>query len=265
MLLAGLFKSFACLNDPTHDEACQTVPGLSTDGTDSVHKPLLLDVGDIAGLIFPAQLYPMWGLSDVGGLNDTPAGTTTPCSQSAFAAARSVYNALQIPGNLVPSTFSGDPVYSPIQGMHHEIDNTRSLRFLSRSAVFPDDQLDYGTQCDGMHCCPPGKAIAGLFLPQDRYICRDIISPANETCVRDTGNQRAGMHACPAGSYMRGQQPDNNWLECCKDRNLPNGLPLNNEAVDTGTTAQGMHTCPSNRRFMTGIHIGNDQLLCDNL
>jgi hypothetical protein len=148
----------------------------------------------------------------------------------------------------------------PIPGMAHEFDNSTAYEFFY--GVPPLDQLDYGNQCNGMHCCASGKAMAGVHVGRNTFICRDMVDPANETCFVDTNTQRANMHACPAGTYMHGLHVDQNLLTCCYDRTV-GPQPFSSEGIDTGTQAQGMHACvPDPFSVMTGIHVGNNFLLC---
>jgi len=254
VVLAGNFNSFGCLNDDTQAHLCQTVPGVSS----SVSSPmtsLLLDAGDVAGLIAPHRLYAMWGASDPL-LFVTPAASSAACSQTAGDAASAIYGALGQPTGFLKA---------PISGMAHEFDTTTFLSFLTGTT--PADQLDYGTTCNfggvDMHCCPPGKAMAGIHSDRDDYICRDILPPAFESCFNDTHTQRQGMHACPTGNYMRGIGNGNSWLTCCHDSRNPATLQFHSEVVDHSTQVQGIHACVGTQPFMTGFRLDRNQLLCD--
>ncbi len=285
VLLAGNYITFECLNAPGENHMCQTVPGVSENyGDPSVPRDqdltlgqnLLLDAGDIAGLIAPNRLYAMFG----AGFNDkvdgqytqTAPGEFSPCSFLAASQARSVYSQLGVSGNFSGPDMKGFGGLGPaVTGMVHEIDNTSSLQFFQHSQTPPIDQLDYGNTCNGMHCCPQGKAIAGISMTRDNgvvgeersdFICRDVLAPAREQCLVDTGStQRSNMHACPAGYYLRGADPDANNFTCCHDIGAAPVLTPKNEIVDTSTSAQGIHTCGP-ARFMTGYHEVLDRLLC---
>jgi hypothetical protein len=251
VILGGNYLSFGCLNDAGLNHYCQTVPGTSSNLTNPASN-LLFDAGDIAALIAPHRLYAMWG-SDDPFLPQKPSGSSTACSQSASDAARKVYAALG---------HSGSFREGPILGMVHEIDTTSSLQFLTGTT--PPDQLDYGTQCGaGMHCCPAGKAMGGIHVNRNDFICRDVLPPAFESCFNDTGTQRQNMHACPAGNYMRGVHIANNWLTCCHDTRNPAVLRFTSEVVDSGTQVQGIHACATSQPFMTGIRLDQNLLLCD--
>lgn len=242
----GIFLAEPCMNNPGMSHKCQTVPGLSRNLSDP-WRDLLLETSDLAALIAPRPLYAMWGIAD-----DFYSGSSwRACRTSAHDGARAVYNALGV----------GDSfLLRPIPGMAHEFDNSTAYEFFLGAP--PVDQLDYGNQCNGMHCCPTGKSMAGIHVGRNTMICRDMIDPANEVCFVDTGTQRAGMHACPTGSYMRGVHVDQNRLTCCYDQTI--GLqPYSSESVDFSTQAQGMHTCPADPfNLMTGIEVGRNQLLC---
>jgi dienelactone hydrolase len=250
VILAGNYISFDCLNDPNQNHSCQTVPGIANNLTNPGSN-LLLDAGDIAALIAPHRLYAMWGASD-GGFTHAAPGASTSCSQVAANEARSVYSALNLPANFLEN---------PIPGMVHEIDTTSSSTFLT--GVTPFDQLDYGSQCNNMRCCPPGKAMAGFDQGRDDFVCRDVLPPQFETCSVDTGNQRQGMHACPAGSYMRGLQIPNNLLTCCHDNRIPPSVTFRSEVVDLSTTTQGIRACAASTPYMTGVRVDMNKLLCD--
>ncbi|HEX3694200.1 MAG TPA: hypothetical protein VH374_02330 [Polyangia bacterium] len=132
-ILAGNYISFGCLNDPNLNHSCQTVPGMSARLAAPASR-LLLDAGDIAGLIAPHRLYAMWGDGD-SQFTQTILGASTTCGQSAADSARAVYGALGLSTGFVEA---------PIHGMVHEIDTTSSYQFLTGKT--PVDQLDYGTQ-----------------------------------------------------------------------------------------------------------------------
>ncbi|HKW83375.1 MAG TPA: hypothetical protein VJN68_06435, partial [Burkholderiaceae bacterium] len=255
-VLGGNFTSFGCLNDFNQAHLCQTVPGVSSS-LDNPMTNLLFDAGDVAGLVAPHRLYAMWGDQD-SFLSAVPPGSSAPCNQTATDDAAAIYSALGQPTGFMRTT---------IPGMVHEFDNTTFLSFLT--GVTPTDQLDYGTQCGfggtSMHCCPPGKAMAGIHNDRNDFICRDVLPPAFETCFNDTGTQRQNMHACPAGNYMRGLHASLNLLTCCHDNRSPAVVQFHSEIVDTGTQAQGMHTCVSSQPFMTGVRIDQNRLLCDGI
>jgi hypothetical protein len=173
VLLAGNYIGFECLNAPGENHLCQTVPGISKNFGDltvrrdadlTLGQNLLLDAGDIAALISPNRLYAMFGANGDGQFEQTrPSNSGMRCSQQAANEARAVFAQLGQSANFFgsdgPAGIGG--LGPPITGMAHEIDNTTSLQFFQHSAVPPVDQLDYGHQCNGMHCCLSGKAIAG--------------------------------------------------------------------------------------------------------
>src|SRR2546423_450437 len=69
------------------------------------------------------------------------------------------------------------------------------------------------TQAFNMHNCPPGYALRGVHVGQNRFLCRQV-RQASEDCFVDYGTQRNGMHSCPDGTYMRGLRVDRNQLTC---------------------------------------------------
>jgi dienelactone hydrolase len=275
VLLAGNFIEQECLNAPGMNDMCQTVPGISKNFGDlgvrrdrdmTLGQALLLEAGDVAGLIAPRRLYAMFG----GGGDSQyeqlmPDGSNLRCSDKAATEARATYARLGQSSNFFgPNGANGSNGLGPvITGMQHEIDNTTSLQFFKRSATPPSDQLDYGTQCNGMHCCPAGKAMAGIHVGRNDFICRDVLASSREECTVDTGTQRANMHACPAGNYLRGVDLSQNFFTCCHDKGPAPKLAFRSEAVDGGTQVQGMHACLAADPFMTGFNQGQNQLLCD--
>jgi dienelactone hydrolase len=255
--MAGdLFLAFACLNDPSENHRCQTIPGLinvaidrgqmAQTTRDASHR--LLEIEDLAALIAPRRLLITWGTSD-----DFWTGSQGSCARTALANAQTIWQRLNL-GPLTPNF---------ITGMPHELDDASAFDLIFRTPA--PIQRDYGTQCEGMHCCPAGEAMIGAHTDHNQFLCAPVLrTPGNEVCAVDSGTQRQGMHACPVGRYMKGLHVGNNQLTCCFDRSR--GQPaLANETVDRGTQLQDMHGCfaaGARARIMTGIHVGNNQLLC---
>ncbi|HEX9943727.1 MAG TPA: hypothetical protein VGG03_17080 [Thermoanaerobaculia bacterium] len=254
VVAAGNFWGLRCLNEPQRvgHHRCQGIHNLSAS-LDHPGDSLLFDTGDLAALIAPRRLYAMWGDQD-GIFYSTLPGATVNCGILGRDQGQDTYTRLGI-----GSSFQ----FRLIPGMGHEIDNTTAYQFLT--GITPADQLDYGSQCNGMHCCPAGKAMGGVHIGRNDLICRDAVSPANESCST-LNTARLGMLACPAGTWARGYHHGNNQLTCCWDRTVGQ-VPLTGETIDpvaggSVTTAQGMHVCPASRPLITGIHAGNNQLLC---
>lgn len=254
VVAAGNFWGLRCLNEPQRigHHRCQGIHNLSAS-LDHPGDSLLFDTADLAALIAPRRLYAMWGDQDPIFFSKL-SGAAANCGTLGRLQGEDTYNRLGL-----GSRFQ----FRLIRGMDHEIDNTTALQFLTGTT--PLDQLDYGTQCNGMHCCPPGKAMGGVHIGRNDLICRDAVARTNEQC--STANTtRHGMRACPAGTWARGYHNANNQLTCCWDRTRGQ-VPLASEAIDpvaggSVTSAQGMHACPVSRPLITGIHAGNNQLLC---
>jgi hypothetical protein len=256
VILAGNFISFACLNTSAFAHDCQMVPSTSSN-LDDPSKNLLLDAGDIAALISPHRLYAMWGAGD-GTLSEIPSGAPKTCAQTATDTARSIYSAL---GN------ANGFREAPIPGMVHEFDTTSSSQFLTGATPF--DQLDYGTTCNGMRCCPAGAAIAGFSQSHLSgsssldLVCRTTISATFESCSVDQNRtQRQGMLACPVGTYAHGMDIPNNLLTCCHDTRTPPQLVLGSEIVDSTSTTQGIRACATSNPLATGVRVDLNEVLC---
>jgi hypothetical protein len=254
--MAGdLFLAFACLNDPDMNHECQTIPGLINLPTDrggisqivnnATHR--LLEMEDLAVLIAPRRLLITWGTAD-----DFWTGSQGSCARDALAKAQMIWQRLNL-GALTPNF---------ITSMPHELDDASAFELIFGPPA--PIRRDYGTVCNGMHCCLPGEAMIGAHLDHNQFLCAPVASAPEEVCAVDTDTQRSGMHACPAGHYMKGLHVGNNQLTCCFDRSRGES-PLANELVDNGTQLEDMHGCfgaGTRTRIITGIHAGNNKLLC---
>jgi dienelactone hydrolase len=254
VVAAGNFLGLRCLNEPQRvgHHRCQGIHNLSAS-LDHPGDSLLFDTGDLAALIAPRPLYAMWGDRDPIFPASLP-GAPANCGTLGRMQGEDTYNRLGIPWHFQ---------FRLIPGMEHKIDNTTALQFLTGTT--PLDQRDYGSVCNGMHCCPSGKAMGGVHIERNDLICRDIVPSANEQCST-VNTVRHSMLACPAGTWARGYHKENKQLTCCRDKTTLGKAPPA-ETVDpvpghSATTAQGMHACPPWSPLITGIHAENNQLLC---
>jgi hypothetical protein len=115
--------------------------------------------------------------------------------------------------------------------------------------------------CNGMHCCAAGWAMVGIHVGDNIFSCREAIAiPAHELCYVDQGTVRDGMHACGEGYYMKGVNVGQNLLTCCRDWA---GDSPGEENVNLTGNDGFMHTCNyGQQEAMTGIHVANNWLLC---
>ena len=208
-----------------------------------------IDTADIAALIAPRPLLVVWGTAD-HFFTDSP-----DCSHKAMGEAMSVYQAFGTAGNLSVQL---------IPGMQHEFEDFTASQFLFG---FGTPRRDYGTQENGMHVCPDGWGMIGIHESSNQFLCAKIPS-SNINCRVDPApganpTQRSGMHACPAGFYMQGAQVADNRFTCCQSP----GVPASSEVVDQNNQMEGMHACGQTQsgspHFMTGLHAGQNHLLCE--
>jgi hypothetical protein len=252
VIAGGTFLGFGCLNKPNPpfspgNHGCQVIPALSRNRAQPWND-LVFDAEDMAALIAPRPFFAMWGTQDqrFGG----EIGFWANCKQAAAAGAGFAYEKLGVRSN-----FSE---LAPTADMGPEFDNGSAHQFLLDKK--PENQIDYYTQCEGMHCCPNGKAVAGIDSQRNLLVCRDVVSPEHEECFVDGDTSRVGLHACPPGSWVRGIHGDLDLLVCCHDRGAAS-IPSLDESLDSTTTQQGFHVCRPDH-FMTGLDLDGGIWLC---
>jgi hypothetical protein len=256
VFLAGSFAGFACQNDPELAHECQTIPGLSSGGPQPA-AGLLLDAADLAALIAPRPLMITWGSEDhLLGL--TPRRGVQPCSEAAIEGARLVYRAVHAPAALQVEV---------VPWARHEIDPAGVLTFLTGQR--PAQVLDWGTACNGMHCCPPGAAVAGVHPARDLLVClrTDEAAPRSDGCFTVTGAV-AGAGAgggqprlCPAGSYLRGLDRRQRCLTCCPRASSRAAAAPSATPVEAAGLAFGIRACPAGAPLAAGLS-AQGVLLC---
>jgi dienelactone hydrolase len=244
-LSAGHFFSMSCYGQEADN--CQPVPSL-TYLFNSSHNAddMLIDEGDLAGLVAPTPLFATWG--------DQDHLTTHACINRATQQASAIYDRIGHSAQFTVRTFAG---------MAHAFDDATAAELVFGRP--PPVTFDYGTQCrDGsstLHCCPAGQAMVGGNVGENRFMCTPVPGATGTNCRVDAHNQRDNMHACLAGEYMSGLHREHNHLLCC-----PGGH--GNEAVDPARGAQrletaGMHACSADgSRVLHGIHAVDDHFLC---
>jgi hypothetical protein len=109
-----------------------------------------------------------------------------------------------------------------------------------------------------MHCCPPGQAMIGVHVNDDRFKC----ATANLTglVAADHGTTRSGIHTCPMGSVMVGLHVGQNVLAC--QQTNPPTTPAG-EFVDFRSFDGYMHVCGASNAAMAGIQVNQNWLTCD--
>jgi hypothetical protein len=146
------------------------------------------------------------------------------------------------------------------------------------------------TVCNGMHCCPFGKAMTGAHYASNTFRCQRVVGATEVGCfLTDQNNTRTAegvtMKGCPVGTYMKGHHVGNNQLTCCPYplNNTPSYWTLDghphlgpSEPPTTITHSAlkrwgdiclpgTMHACPfiHNSNFvMEGVHLTSNYYLC---
>lgn len=121
--------------------------------------------------------------------------------------------------------------------------------------------IDYATQRNGMHSCPPGAFVTGIHVGRNLLLCSTGFggySPGQEKV--DDSSQVSGwhpegdatMHGCPSGAVTGVH--GGNILACAP-------LARGSLFVDKEHQRQGMHACPEGT-VLVGFHAARNWLLC---
>ena len=266
-MVAGLFFAARCLQDASggwesplhlppggcHDSGrnhrCQTIAGLAKRAVTPCEfgdfaadeSNLFLDSDDLAALVAPRRLMLTWGDKDPGY------GNQAQCRRDALDRTTQIFGDLKIPEQLACRL---------VTSMDHEFDDATAyeLPYCVQGPVV----RDYATQCDGMHCCPPGGAVVGVDLNggDNQLLCAQG-PPTTGSCHSVSPKRKSGVYSCGLHEYMHGVHLSDHQLECCPSAGLAQGT------LAVGQRLEEMPGCSlAPQQVMTGLDPDAGNVTC---
>jgi hypothetical protein len=144
------------------------------------------------------------------------------------------------------------------------------------------DLHQYDTICNGMHCCPNGKAMSGLHIGENTLECRALTGATDVCFIQDLDNrffqvEGQWVPSCPGGTYMKGYNANGNLATCCNfpTSNYPTSRFLDGHGEGPtqesrpflhrnffgGCYAGTLHSCPG-PAVMQGLNAGQNKFHC---